>query len=441
MSKHLLHKIFNISAFTLFISSSGALSAQSIENPDTLQAGSQQWAYPVPTYGIPELSDTPEGYKPFHMEHYGRHGSRWLINRNDYVKAVEYLSKADSLDKLTPRGKSLLDELKQMEVDSRGRLGELTPLGHRQHRGIASRMIANFPELFTDSTYIDAKSTQIIRCILSMANAVAEIQRQIPGIHVNMDASETTQHILAYNPHDSVALRLINDARPVEKAYVATLPKPSAFFGKVFNDVAFVNDSLDAQDVFDRVFYLAVNTQSHDDYPYFYDLFTPEEIRNAWLERNAYWYITAGDTPITKNRVPYKQRVLLRNIIESADTAMVSAGKSANLRFGHESILLPLGVLMELNNAAYQTDDLNTLSDNWKAYEFFPMASNIQVVFYRRDLTGTNPTPDDVLVKVLLNEKEATLPIEPYQGNYYRWTDLRKFWNDKLENFNVLFEE
>lgn len=434
--------MYNYISFVLLISALLTFSAKSSPIiPDTLQVGSQQMAYPLPAYGLPELSATPEGYRPFHMEHYGRHGSRWLINANDYSKAIEYLSKADRYGKLTPRGQELLEELRQMEADSHGRLGELTPLGHRQHRGIASRMIKNFPEIFTDSTYVDAKSTIIIRCILSMANAVAELQRQIPSIRVKMDASETTQPTLAYNPYDTVAVRLSKEARHYDKDYAATLPKPKSFFEKVFNDMDFVNDSLDAQDVFDRVFYLAVNTQSHDDYAYFYDLFTYEELHNAWLERNAYWYITAGNTPLTKNRVPYKQRVLLKNFIESADTVMTSRNISANLRFGHESILLPLLILMEVNNAAYETTDLSTLAEKWRSYEFFPMAANLQVVFYRPENEMQDTKVDDVLVKLLLNEKEATLPLTPAQGNYYRWTDVRNFWKGKLENFDSLFDE
>ena len=89
---------------------------------------------------------------------------------------------------------------------------------------------------------------------------------------------------------------------------------------------------------FNRVFDLIVNMQSHDDYPSLFDYFREEELQNEWLYKNADWYITASNTPLTINRVPYNQRVLLRNIIESADTAVFSPKISANLRFGHESI-------------------------------------------------------------------------------------------------------
>ena len=407
---------------------------------DQKQAGSQYLAYPVPEYGIPELSAAPEGYVPFHMEHYGRHGSRWRLNQREYDDAYALLQKAYEDKKLTPRGIEVYELLKQLGKDADGRLGELTPLGHRQHRGIAQRMAANFPEIFTDSTYLDAKSTVVIRCILSMANEVAEFEKMYPNMKTKMDASRTTQKILAYNSTDTVAKRLGDKATKYVDEYVKTLPKPVAFYNKMFNDQQYVNDSIDKRRVFKRIFDVAVNMQSHDEYPSIFDIFTEEELNNEWLARNADWYITSGNTPLTKNRVPYNQRVLLRNIIESADTAMMSPNISANLRFGHESILLPLSVLMELNNAAYETTDLTTLADNWQNYQIFPMGSNIQIVFYRPEGPAVF-TDEEILVKVLLNEAEATLPVSPVTGNYYRWKDLRNHYMDKLDGFATRFEE
>lgn len=407
---------------------------------DTLHGSSQYLAYPVPGEGIPILSPSPEGYVPFHMEHYGRHGSRWRINSRDYQETLELLQKAHDNGKLTARGEELLKQVKELSEDSKDRLGELTPLGHRQHRGIAKRMANNFPEIFNDSTYLDAKSTVVIRCILSMANEVAEFEKMFPGMRTKMDATRRYQKILAYNSQDTVAKKLSDDANVYVEEYVETLPKPNEFFDKVFNDRKFVADSLGEKKIFGRVFDLAVNMQSHDDYASIFDLFTEEEINNHWLAKNADWYITSGNTPLTKNRTPYNQRVLLRNIIESADTAMVSPNISANLRFGHESIVLPLAVLMELNNAGYETIDLSTLADHWRNYEIFPMGSNIQIVFYRPE-HAEEFSIDDVLVKVLLNEAEATLPIEAYNGKYYKWKDLREYYIKKLDNFNTLFEE
>ncbi len=53
----------------------------------------------------PSGTPAPEGYVPFHMEHYSRHGSsRWLIGEGDYTKPVEKLEAAERNGKLTSLG-------------------------------------------------------------------------------------------------------------------------------------------------------------------------------------------------------------------------------------------------------------------------------------------------------------------------------------------------
>ena len=36
------------------------------------QMASNYYAYPYPELPLPELTDAPQGYEPFHIEHYGR---------------------------------------------------------------------------------------------------------------------------------------------------------------------------------------------------------------------------------------------------------------------------------------------------------------------------------------------------------------------------------
>ena len=100
-------------------------------------AASNYLAYPGPKQ---KLTKAPEGYTPYYISHYGRHGSRYLISPAQYSDAVNILAKADSLGKLSPRGHDVLDKVRILVAEAQGRLGELTPLGAEQHRGIAHRM-------------------------------------------------------------------------------------------------------------------------------------------------------------------------------------------------------------------------------------------------------------------------------------------------------------
>ncbi|MFR5960062.1 MAG: hypothetical protein ACLUHA_13770 [Bacteroides stercoris] len=108
----------------------------------------------------------PAGYKPFYLSHYARHGSRFLINPDDYEKPLAVMREADENGVLTELGKKTLCVLDSVSRMAKSRYGELTPLGARQHKGIAERMYKNFPEVFKGEAEVDACSTVVIRCIL-----------------------------------------------------------------------------------------------------------------------------------------------------------------------------------------------------------------------------------------------------------------------------------
>ena len=92
---------------------------------------------------------------------------------------------------------------------------------------------------------------------------------------------------------------------------------------------------------------------------------------------------------------------------------------------------MPLVALMEAGNAGVQVADLDTLDRAWRNYEIFPMASNIQIIFYRSKTPGHG-----ILVKALLNEREVSLPVKPVRYPYYLWEDVREYWVSKLRRYN-----
>ena len=48
-----------------------------------------------PTSGFPALTAAPDGYEPFFINHYGRHGSRWLIQEKKYTYPLQMLEKGE----------------------------------------------------------------------------------------------------------------------------------------------------------------------------------------------------------------------------------------------------------------------------------------------------------------------------------------------------------
>jgi hypothetical protein len=121
----------------------------------------------------------------------------------------------------------------------------------------------------------------------------------------------------------------------------------------------------------------------------------------------------------------------LRKIINDADSCIQLKQPGAHLRYGHDTMLLPLVCLLEIDNYELATNDLESLDrKGWANYKVIPMAGNLQIIFYR-----SSPDDTDVLIKVLLNENEVHLPLKSFEGPYYRWNDFRKYYLNKLDAY------
>jgi len=186
-----------------------------------------------------------------------------------------------------------------------------------------------------------------------------------------------------------------------------------------------VADSSKMGELMYQLFDVASNMQSHDYDLDLYSLFTPDEMYQQWRMRNIGWYLDYAAAPQGGGIQPFSQANLLKDIIQVADTTRQTA---AVLRFGHEVCVMPLACLLELGNCGLVTDDLENLDATWRNYNIFPMACNIQLVFYR-PLSGKG----DILVKALLNEREISLPAKTAQYPYYKWKDLRKHYLERLQ--------
>ena len=374
----------------------------------------------------------PKGYVPFYFSHYGRHGSRWLIGKNDYMHVLQPLRKARQQGKLSRDGQEALRQLEQFHKTTDKRLGDLTTVGERQHHGIGRRIAEHFPEIFvkTKGLPIDARSTNVERCILSMMAECEELMAANPTARIHNDVSKSLQYYL--NQEWEGPVRENGDkTRRLRAEFADRNTHPQRLSEVLFNDQQWAADSLDRKALMRDLFKVAVNMQSHDDAPDLMRLFTNDELYDLWRIANQNWYVNYGAAPQTGGVMPFSQFNLLTNFIETADTCVALGKTQATMRFGHEVCVLPLACLMELDSCGVSVDNLDELDLHWQNYKIFPMACNIQLIFYKPK-KGDGP----VLVKALLNEREATLPAgataTPY---YYKWADVRAYWKKKLDDF------
>lgn len=374
------------------------------------------------------LTPTPKGYEPYLMNHYGRHGSRWLTSESSYTDPMGTLCKAQEQGKLTAVGEDVLRQVKFIHATSIDRTGDLTTVGERQHHGIGRRMAQNFPEIFKKpGVPIDARSTVVIRCILSMAAECEELAAANPTARFHNDVSQSLQYYL--NQPRTAFMKSVRDKtrstrRELQRQFIKDV-QTDRLASMLFNDPQWVADSIKMGELMYQLFDVASNMQSHDYDLDLYSLFTPDEMYQQWRMRNIGWYLDYAAAPQGGGIQPFSQANLLKDIIQVADTTRQTA---AVLRFGHEVCVMPLACLLELGNCGLVTDDLENLDATWRNYNIFPMACNIQLVFYR-PVSGNG----DILVKALLNEREISLPAKTAQYPYYKWKDLRRHYLERLQ--------
>lgn len=380
--------------------------------------------YPVPTA---KLTPAPKGYEPFYISHYGRHGSRWLIGKDAFNRPYYTLAHADSLGKLTARGKEVFALVKTMRQQGMSREGELTQLGAEQHRGIAKRMYERFPQVFAGQTHVDARSTVVIRCILSMENELLQLAALNPKITFTSDASYHDMYYM--NDNSTSPYRpMIRTAAAIDslEAFEKRHSDVPFMMKTIFNDADYAKQ-IHSQALGTQLFNMAIalqNTELRHQFKPIWNIFSPDELYNHWLMTTAYWYSVAGPNKLNNGAGMYTQLNLVKNILETADSCVQLSHPGATLRFAHESDVLPFVCLLNINGFGNPRSSLEKLDDeDWDVYNVFPMGCNVQFVFYKNQKDNTK----DILVKVLLNENEATLPIKAYTGPYYKWKDVRAY--------------
>ncbi len=398
---------------------------------DPRKSASNSLAYPGPTG---TLTPAPAGKKAFYLSHYGRHGSRYMTKIRDYDYCVDILQKAKKNNKLTLLGEDVLGRLKLMQREVDDRWGDMTSLGITQLKDIATRMWKNYPEVFDGKAHVDARSTLVPRCVLSMAHFIQQLTALNPKLDIALDA---THHDMYYlNFQDKVLFGKGNSekTRKVYNEYCRRHACWQRMVSTLFNDSVYVHREVNGERLNYYLFRLAGNLQNSDlrNQITLFDIYTPEELYENWRMENVFWFLGYGYSSLNEGQQPFTQRHLLRKMIEQADSCIQLPKPGAQLRFGHETMVLPLTCLMGLNGYDAMIDDLEQLEQKgWVNYRVYPMGCNIQLIFYRKNIKDK-----DVLVKVLLNENEARLPIATDMAPYYHWNDVRDYYLKLLDTYN-----
>ena len=379
------------------------------------------------------LTPSPAGKKPFYISHYGRHGSRYISSRSGYDIPYIMMLQADSLDELTPVGRKVLHEMNLIMQDTENRWGELTGYGKKQLQQIGRRIAERFPEVLCPGARVSAVSTPVPRCIESMGSCMLEMLQVCPQLQITMQSSQRNQWYMNHQDRQLRRNYMTPEAKKAYDAYTAHRLGNTRLMELIFKNPDIVKEVVD-EDQFSYylmkmgLFQLNTDYNQHTD---LMSLFHTDDLYLMWQIDNVLWYIQHGACKLNGSRQPYSQRYLLRQMIADADSCIRLDQPGAQFRFGHETVLLPLICLIGVNGFDLETDNLDELEEKgWWCSSVFPMGCNLQFIFYRSD-----PKDQDVLFKVLLNEVEGTLPLQPVSGPYYRWSDFREYCLNKLSKY------
>ena len=120
----------------------------------------------------------------------------------------------------------------------------------------------------------------------------------------------------------------------------------------------------------------------------------------------------------------YQKQISRRVVVDflnRADAALAEGSDiAADLRFGHDIVLQPFVSHLRITGHEQWVhfDQVNAV---WNSSATIGMGANFQMIFYKNKA-------GDVLVKMLHNEKEVTIPaLETFSDPYYKWTDLRAY--------------
>jgi hypothetical protein len=391
---------------------------------DPLRAGGTFYVYD--NGSLPKLTPPPAGYKPFYISHFSRHGARWSTSEYDSVHV--WFSKAAQAEVLTDAGKDFFARYEPFYQKARLHKGTLTGVGKAQHRSIAANIYKRFPQVFCGQTHVEAASTESPRVIMSMWSFISSLQSLDRSIDIDADASAEfapwLQPSLSLNPYYRRGTFRIGKKAgdALDEYFLAAVPWTD-IVSRFFSGPEVLPDVLKTTpEFFIRYLHGVVYSGPclDEDRDIFDGVFTEEESYRIWKVLSARHFTEMARYEGTESLAVGYAGFTLEQIIESADSDINSGSTKLRLRFGHDSGIMPLLVLLDVNGFGRSTSSIEEAVSIFPDYNV-PMGCNIQFVFYRKP-------GKDILVKVLLNEMEASLPLTPVKDTYYRWEDFKEHY-------------
>lgn len=407
--------------FVLSVSAAAIALTAYAADPTATKYNSQQCEgsltpYPVEIAEVPR----PDSLTAVFINHVGRHGARYPASAANCLKLAKALDRADSLGTITPLGRQLAVLNRRVIELSTGRWGALDSLGMAEQRAIASRMFANFPELFK-SGRVSAISSYSPRAMMSMMSFVHQLDRLNNHPEFVTSTGRVNSPLMRPFDVDQDYLDFRAD-KTWEPPYIEYYNQtcPTAAITRVLGKNYPFENADQWRDLAITEYYVLAGLSAMG-LPNESDKYLTLEEQNAlWSCFNLRQYLQR--TATTVSTVPADiAAALLLNLIETADNFINGESETAvNLRFGHAETLMPLLSLMRLQGCYYITNYFDTVAQHWRDFDVVPMASNLQMILFKERKSGR------YYVRFDLNERPVTL-IPNNESIYLPWGVARDY--------------
>ncbi|MBS1604661.1 MAG: hypothetical protein JST42_18490 [Bacteroidetes bacterium] len=400
---------------------------------EVVQAQGPQYLGTKTPYRAPagEYAAAPQGYRPVFVNYVGRHGARYLTKAGPDVETLRLLEAADKKHGLTGVGSHVLSMVRVLYEVEKGQYENITRLGAEEQEGIGRRMLTHYPGVFSGRG-LDVAVTYKVRT------------QQSADAFLRAFGAYKGQRRMTRKPDSLDAVLRFYDLSPGYAKY-----KKSELLRAVF-------DSLDrdhrtgeaAEAVCERVFSPAfcAKMKAGEKVRFFgdiYDLYSlqysvareiPQSVdlgivfgkdELAWEDfvSGAQDFLEKGPGRDPLGIQAKVAAPLLADFVQTTDEAC-SGGRDAVLRFTHAEAISPFATLLGIPEASVPAAGIYDYERHWQAARIIPLSSNVQWIVYSNGKA--------YLVKILLNEREVSLPLRSVGGTYYRWEDLRRYCIQRL---------
>lgn len=397
--------------------------------------------YFVADLSAKDITSAPDGFKPFYINGYFRHGARQIDDPVTYPRIYGCMENAYASGNLTPFGLEMYKRLAGMKKNLYFHEGDLTQIGYRQLRDMGKRMVDNYPLVFEDDAYLKAEATNVLRVSASMQSFVQGVTSRRPDLEwAEIDNSKS--HLSDIHPYGTqcptkkpIDVRMYSHDSPwyrLYSEYRASRINPDDFLNRMFINAEAVKAEYEPYDLVWRFWLMACVQQCLDRNVPMWDLFTEEEIL-AWTEVENYcFYLQKSKDESNFGRGWGLAAYTLRHILEESAKDIRLGRHGVNLNFGHDGTVTCLLVNLDADNWGKTVDSPDKVYDIWQNWNI-PMGSNVQFIFYRND-------DGEIILKVMHNEKDVTLPVKEYADGFYRWEDFYSYYDSHCNSVMEMLE-